>query len=523
MADQTDKGRAEAFPAKYRDESDGTFSKAGTANLRGWDTTDLQWYKLPVDHATGQLLVQTTLAAGSATVGKVDQGAAGAAAWKVTDAALADGTQRVGGTVAVTGTFWQATQPVSGTFWQATQPVSGTVTANAGTGTFGVSLAAETTKVIGVTRSADGSGNLLTSTSGALDINIKSGNPTTMPVTNTGTFAVQATLAAETTKVIGTVNQGTSPWAVSLAAETTKVIGVTRSADGSGNLLTSTSSALDINIKSGNLTTLPVTNAGTFAVQAAQSGTWTVQPGNTPNTTAWFVGGGVADAVATSGNPVPAGAVYESAPPIYTAGQRTTLHTGTRGALRVELYNPDSTTAFGGTTSSDALTNAGTLLYSMSRGLTYNETTWDRFRGNTNTTTGDTGSKTTGNFTGATQTNYNARGAVITALIGTVTGAVTTFQTFLQWSYDGGTTWLGLTPLGANLTTIASGNTVTWIVYPTNTSQAAGSAPAVLAPNGGPTQLNSVNAALPRTWRWCMSLTVATSLVLTSVNVNYIL
>lgn len=28
--------------------------------------------------------------------------------------------------IAVTGTFWQATQPVSGTFWQTTQPVSGT-------------------------------------------------------------------------------------------------------------------------------------------------------------------------------------------------------------------------------------------------------------------------------------------------------------------------------------------------------------------------------------------------------------
>jgi hypothetical protein len=42
-------------------------------------------------------------------------------------------TQPVSGTVAVTGTFWQATQPVSGTFWQATQPVSGTV---AVTGTF---------------------------------------------------------------------------------------------------------------------------------------------------------------------------------------------------------------------------------------------------------------------------------------------------------------------------------------------------------------------------------------------------
>lgn len=36
---------------------------------------------------------------------------------------------------------------------------------------------------------------------------------------------------------------------------------------------------------------LTVDNAGTFAVQAAQSGTWTVQPGNTANTTAWLVTG----------------------------------------------------------------------------------------------------------------------------------------------------------------------------------------------------------------------------------------
>ncbi len=34
-------------------------------------------------------------------------------------------------------------------------------------------------------------------------------------VVGTGTFVTQATLAAETTKVIGTVNQGTSPWVVS--------------------------------------------------------------------------------------------------------------------------------------------------------------------------------------------------------------------------------------------------------------------------------------------------------------------
>lgn len=48
------------------------------------------------------------------------------------------------GSLAVTGTFWQATQPVSGTFWQATQPVSGTVTANAGTNLNTSALAVET-------------------------------------------------------------------------------------------------------------------------------------------------------------------------------------------------------------------------------------------------------------------------------------------------------------------------------------------------------------------------------------------
>lgn len=70
-----------------------------------------------------------------------------------------------------------------------------------------VALTAETTKVIGVVRTADGSGNLLTSTANALDINIKSGNLTTLPVTNAGTFAVQNTAATPAgTNAIGTVN-----------------------------------------------------------------------------------------------------------------------------------------------------------------------------------------------------------------------------------------------------------------------------------------------------------------------------
>lgn len=63
------------------------------------------------------------LVAGSAIVGQVgiDQTTPGTTN-KVSIGT--DGTVGITGSVAVTGTFWQATQPVSGTFWQTTQPVS---------------------------------------------------------------------------------------------------------------------------------------------------------------------------------------------------------------------------------------------------------------------------------------------------------------------------------------------------------------------------------------------------------------
>lgn len=91
------------------------------------------------------------VAGGGGAVGTVDQGAGGVSAWLVnvngvphvvidsaTIAALTDGTQRVGGTVAVTGALTDAqlraaAVPISGAVsvsnLPATQPVSGTVTA----------------------------------------------------------------------------------------------------------------------------------------------------------------------------------------------------------------------------------------------------------------------------------------------------------------------------------------------------------------------------------------------------------
>jgi len=150
-----------------------------------------------------------------------------------------------------------ASQAVTGTFWQATQPISGTVTANIGTSgslALDATLTGGTQKAIarggakGATTAAD-----LTSTAEgtdhqALDVQIMHGGTAKDPtqiraltaadvvalgagtaeignVKNSGAFAVQATLAAETTKVIGTVNIAASQ-TVGLAAGT-NIIGFT--------------------------------------------------------------------------------------------------------------------------------------------------------------------------------------------------------------------------------------------------------------------------------------------------------
>jgi hypothetical protein len=78
-----------------------------------------------IDADTGALVLkdfstETTLSALNAKVTACNTGAVVIASGTIT---------AITNPVAVTGTFFQATQPVSGTFWQATQPVSGTVTA----------------------------------------------------------------------------------------------------------------------------------------------------------------------------------------------------------------------------------------------------------------------------------------------------------------------------------------------------------------------------------------------------------
>lgn len=243
-----------------------------------------------------------------------------------------------GGTFPVTGTFWQATQPVSGTFWQATQPVSGTVTANIGT-----------------------SGSL------ALDASV-----TGLQVSQGSTTSGQKGglgLGAVTTAAPSYTTAQSSPLSLTTA-------GALR-VDASGS-------------------TQPV--SGTIA--ATQSGTWTVQPGNTPNTTAWKVDGSavtqpvsgtitanagtnlntsalaldtsvngllLSQGSSTSGQKgtLAVGAVTTGAP-TYTTTQTSPLSLTTAGALRVDASG--STQPVSGTVTANAGTNLNTSLLALESG-----------------------------------------------------------------------------------------------------------------------------------------------------------
>lgn len=152
------------------------------------------------------------------------------------------------GTVPVNGTFWQATQPVSaaslplptGAATEAKQPAPGTA-GSPSTDVISVqgvasgqpiivdnssvtqpisasslplpSGAATSTKQSDGSQKAqvvDGSGNVVGSTSNALDINIKSGNPTSITA-NAGTNLNTSTLAVESGGNLAQINTNTAP------------------------------------------------------------------------------------------------------------------------------------------------------------------------------------------------------------------------------------------------------------------------------------------------------------------------
>jgi len=158
------------------------------------------------------------LGAGSAVIGHV-----------ITDSGS---TTVVTGSVAVTGTFFQATQPVSGTVaisnFPVTQPVSGTVTALQGTSPWVVDFSAPQHVI--VDSAALGTititGTVAATQSGIWNVGVTGSVAVTgtfwqatQPVSIAGTVAVS--LASTTITGTVAVTQSTSPWVVSGTVTTT--------------------------------------------------------------------------------------------------------------------------------------------------------------------------------------------------------------------------------------------------------------------------------------------------------------
>lgn len=158
-----------------------------------------------------------------------------------------------------------------------TQPVSGTITANAGSGTFNVNCTSGCAGNGSVSNTgsavpaqatflgANNGGNLtgLTSTANGLKVD---GSAVTQPVSLASLPAL-----ASGGNTIGAVTQASGPWTSNI----TQV--------GSASL------ALGQTTMSASIPVAIASNQSAVSTSASQSGTWTVQPGNTPNTTPWLV------------------------------------------------------------------------------------------------------------------------------------------------------------------------------------------------------------------------------------------
>ena len=122
------------------------------------------------------------------------------------------------------------------------------------------------------------------------------GSGVTQPVSGTVSVTGVATAANQTTMIghvdgieglLTTIDADTGTLAVTGGGTETGALRVTVANNSTGVLsVDDNGSTLSVDDGGASLT---VDNGGTFAVQAAQSGTWTVQPGNTANTTAWKV------------------------------------------------------------------------------------------------------------------------------------------------------------------------------------------------------------------------------------------
>lgn len=224
------------------------------------------------------------------------------------------------------------------------------------------------------------SGGVATVTNGKLDVNAT----TTIDTTGLATSAKQDTGNTSLASIDGkitAVNTGAVTISAALPAGNNNIgdVDVVSSALPSGAATAAKQPALGT---AGTASSDVITVQGIASMTAIKTdGSGVTQPVSGTVTAA----GAVADAASASGNPVPVGAIYESTLPTYTNGQRTTVHTGTRGSAHVQLMVPDSSTQVTFAAAADAAANpsVASRMETISRATVYNGSTWDRQRGST--------------------------------------------------------------------------------------------------------------------------------------------
>lgn len=215
-------------------------------------------------------------------------------------------------TLAAVTTVGTITNPVAvtGTFWQATQPVSGTVTANIGTsGSLALDASVTGLQVSQGSTTSGQKGQLIQGavTTSAPTYTTAQTNPLSLDTSGnlrvvTTMGASGATAANQTTEIasLSTIatNSGTQATAAnqttgntSLSTIATNTTGITvaqgsTTSGQSGQLMQAAVTTSAPTYSNGQTSPLNLTTGG--GLRVSQTGTWTIQPGNTANTAPWL-------------------------------------------------------------------------------------------------------------------------------------------------------------------------------------------------------------------------------------------
>lgn len=159
--------------------------------------------------------------------------------------------------------------------------------------------------------------------------------PSAQLVTQSGTWTIQPGNTANTTAWLVTGAGGTFPATQSGTWNITNISGTVSLPTGAATAAKQPSLGT-AGASSADVISVQGIASGT-ALPASQSGTWTIQPGNTANTTAWLVAGGKTNNNAAPGatNIGALTALANAAAPSYTEGNLVALSTDLTGALRV--------------------------------------------------------------------------------------------------------------------------------------------------------------------------------------------